>query len=62
MDPDSFISRYGIYKLAYYEDTPDVRSAIQREKQIKSWNRRRKNALVETMNPQWEDLYDSIRP
>ena len=60
MDPGSFTAKYDIHKLVYYECTGDVRSAIAREKQLKSWNRARKNALVETMNPQWLDLYDSI--
>ena len=60
LDPNSFTSKYDVHKLVYYESTSDIRSAIEREKQLKSWNRRRKNVLVESMNPQWEDLYDSI--
>ena len=59
-DPNSFTARYDIHKLVYFDFTPDVRSAIDREKQIKSWNRRRKNLLVESMNPRWEDLYPSL--
>ena len=58
--PGSFTARYGVYRLVYYETTTDVRAAIEREKQIKSWSRRRKNALVESMNPHWLDLYDTI--
>ena len=54
---DSFTARYHINKLVYFEITADVRSAIEREKQIKSWNRTRKNALVESQNPTWEDQY-----
>jgi len=46
----------------YYEDAVEIKSAIEREKQIKGWNRARKNALIETMNPQWEDLYHKILP
>ena len=53
---DSFTKRYHIHKLVYYETTPDVRVAIEREKQIKSWSRARKNALVNEMNPKWKDL------
>ncbi len=53
---DSFTKRYHIHKLVYYETTPDVRAAIEREKQIKSWSRARKNALVNEMNPKWKDL------
>ena len=58
--PDSFTARYDVRKLVYFEETNDVRAAIEREKQIKGWNRKRKNALVEAMNPLWEDLYESI--
>ncbi len=60
MDPNSFSAKYDIHKLVYYESTPDVRAAIEREKQIKGWNRARKNKLVATKNPQWEDLYQSL--
>ena len=60
LDPDCFTARYGVHKLVYYETATDVRAAIGREKQIKSWSRSRKNALVESMNPRWEDLYNSI--
>ena len=55
-DPNSFTARYNVDKLVYVETTTDVRAAIQREKQIKSWNRRRKNALVESQNPEWREL------
>ena len=48
------------HKLVYYEQTTDVRAAIEREKQIKSWNRMHKNRLVESMNPNWEDLFSSL--
>ena len=60
LDPTSFTARYHIHKLVYYETTSDVRSAIEREKQIKSWSRKRKNQLVDGMNPRWEDLYGNI--
>lgn len=53
---DGFTKRYHVHKLVYFETTTDVRAAIEREKQIKSWSRARKNALIETMNPKWEDL------
>ena len=59
-DPNSHTARYGIHKLVYYEQTTDVRAAIEREKQIKSWNRMHKNRLVESMNPNWEDLFSSL--
>ena len=57
---DSFTSRYHVNKLVYFEITDDIRSAIDREKQIKSWNRSRKDALVESQNPTWMDQYPSI--
>ena len=58
--PDSFTAKYHVHKLVYYEATNDVESAITREKQIKSWNRKRKNALIAEANPQWDDLYETI--
>ena len=60
LDPDSFTAKYGVHKLVYFEQTTDVRAALEREKQLKGWRRSKKNALIETMNPQWKDLYDSL--
>ena len=60
LDKDSFTARYNAERLVYFEHTTDVYAAISREKQIKSWNRERKNALVESMNPNWDDLYQNI--
>ena len=60
LDKTSFTSKYHVNKLVYYEFTGDVYVAIEREKQIKGWNRRRKNKLVESKNPEWKDLYTSI--
>lgn len=51
-----FSKRYNLTWLAYYEETPDVRSAIEREKQIKGWRRSKKVALIESLNPEWRDL------
>ena len=56
LDPKSFTSQYNIHKLVYYEETSDPYTAISREKQIKGWNRKRKNRLVESLNPRWKDL------
>ena len=53
---DGFTKRYRVDKLVYYEQTNDVATAIRREKQIKGWTRVRKNALVESQNPLWEEL------
>ena len=59
-DPRSFTARYHLDRLVYYELTDDVNAAIAREKQIKSWSRRKKNALIESRNPGWEDLYETL--
>jgi len=55
---EGFTKRYHVHKLVYFETTTDVRSAIEREKQLKGWLRARKNALVESVNPEWKDLSD----
>ena len=62
LDPDSFTAKYDVTKLVYYESTSDVKAAIEREKQIKGWNRKRKNKLVESKNPSWVELYEIIIP
>ena len=51
-----FTSRYKINQLVYFESCSDVLDAIDREKQIKGWLRVKKIALVESINPNWEDL------
>jgi putative endonuclease len=51
-----FTQRYDLVHLVYYAETEDVREAIAREKQIKGWLRSKKVALIEEMNPHWEDL------
>lgn len=51
-----FTKTYNVHKLVYFEQTANPQDAIAREKQIKSWRREKKNALVETMNPDWQDL------
>ena len=53
---DGFTKKYGVYKLVHFEMTNDVRSAIQREKQLKKWNRKWKLELIEKENPEWKDL------
>ena len=60
LDKGSFTARYNIEYLVYFESTSDVKAAIEREKQIKGWNRKRKNNLVESKNPEWKDLYEFI--
>ena len=51
-----FTSRYNVNKLVFFESAPDVNAAIAREKEIKGWIRRKKNELINTMNPDWHDL------
>ena len=51
-----FTTRYRIDRLLYYEETNDVLWAIEREKQLKGWVRKRKIDLIVGMNPKWKDL------
>ena len=51
-----FTTKYNVTWLAYYEGTPSIESAVAREKQVKSWRRSKKVALVESANPKWKDL------
>ncbi|NWF78225.1 MAG: GIY-YIG nuclease family protein [Chloroflexi bacterium] len=51
-----FTRKYNITRLVYYEVTGDAKEAIQREKQIKGWLRKKKIALIEAANPEWRDL------
>ena len=51
-----FTSRYKITRLLYFESTSDVHAALGREKQIKSWSRKRKLDLIASANPEWRDL------
>ena len=57
-----FTTRYNVTRLVYFETTPDARPAISREKQIKSWSREKKIALVQGSNPRWKDLSLSWHP
>ena len=57
-----FTSRYQMDLLVYFEETPDIRDAIAREKQIKGWTRAKKLALIERVNPEWEDLSEGWFP
>jgi putative endonuclease len=51
-----FTSRYNLTQLVYYEQFAYPDAAIQREKEIKGWRRSKKIALINSMNPKWEDL------
>ena len=57
--PDSFTAKYNVNKLVYFESTPNPEAAIAREKQIKSWSRKKKNQLIAKKNPEWKDLWET---
>jgi putative endonuclease len=59
--PSSFSRRYNADRLVYFETTPDIRTAIAREKQIKKWSRCKKEVLIEAVNPGWRDLAAEVR-
>jgi putative endonuclease len=54
---EGFTKRYAVHSLAYYEVCPSMESAIFREKQIKAGSRKKRLILIESMNPDWRDLY-----
>ncbi|MGO1469685.1 MAG: GIY-YIG nuclease family protein [Tissierella sp.] len=56
-----FTSKYNINKLVYFDYTEDVNSAIMKEKQIKGWIRKKKDKLVESINPGWKDLSEKFK-
>jgi putative endonuclease len=58
---DGFTKQYGVHRLVYYEVAEDAEAALTRERQIKKWNRAWKLRLIEEHNPEWEDLYNSLR-
>lgn len=53
---EGFTKKYNINKLVYYEITEDIYSAISREKQLKGWKRQKKDEVIGSMNPEWNDL------
>ena len=57
---EGFTKKYGVDKLGYYEVFDDITEAIKREKKLKKYHRRQKIALIEKMNPNWQDLYNSL--
>jgi putative endonuclease len=58
--PGSFTSRYNIYKLVYFEVYDNISEAIAREKQIKAGSRQKKIDLINSKNPGWVDLLESL--
>lgn len=57
---EGFSKRYGVHTLVWYEVHETMESAINREKAIKNWKRKWKLALIESMNPEWLDLYPDL--
>ena len=57
---ESFTRRYGIKMLVYFEPHETIATALQREKNIKHWPRAWKVRLIHGLNPQWNDLYDTL--
>lgn len=55
-----FTQKYNVDRLVYYEACANIVVAIEREKQIKAWSRKKKDELINTLNPEWDDLYHSI--
>ncbi len=53
---DGFSKKYNLTQLAYMEEYQNIEEAITREKQIKGWDRNKKNKLVESINVEWKDL------
>ena len=57
---EGFTKRYGLKRLVHVERHDDIRDAIRREKRIKHWSRKQKLTLIESRNPDWNDLYDAL--
>ncbi len=57
---DGFTQKYSVYSLVYFGTFKSIRTAIEREKQLKKWNRAWKIRLIETSNPLWKDLSDEV--
>ena len=57
---EGFTKRYGVHRLVWYELHETMQSAIEREKRIKRWRRRWKLELIERLNPDWVDLYETL--
>ena len=58
---NSFTDRYNCAFCICYEHYPTIQQAITREKEIKKWRRNKKDALINTLNPKWEDLWNDIK-
>ena len=54
---EGFAKKYNLDKLVYTESSQNINEIIAREKQLKGWSRQKKNDLVQSVNPYWQDLY-----
>ncbi|MEO8960698.1 MAG: GIY-YIG nuclease family protein, partial [Ginsengibacter sp.] len=59
--PKSFTAKYNCDKIVWYESFPRIEAAIDREIQLKAGNRKKKEELINKMNPDWKDLWDEIQ-
>jgi len=59
--PSSFSAKYHLNICVYYEAFLRIEEAIAREKQLKKWNRNKKEMLIQKLNPAWNDLWDQIK-
>lgn len=59
-NPKSFTARYNVTKLVYYEGFDEVVQAVRREKFMKGKNRKWKEALISSLNPEWKDLTEEV--
>ena len=57
---DDFTKAYGIHKLVFFQEFSDINDAIACEKQLKRWTRAKKNTLIESKNPNWDDWSESF--
>ncbi len=55
-----FTKKYNVDRLVYYEVCGSIITAIEREKQIKGWSRKKKQDLINVLNPEWTDLYQTL--
>jgi len=55
-----FTAKYGVDKLVWFEPHDTREAAFTRERQIKEWKRKWKLELIEAMNPEWDDLYETL--
>ena len=59
--PRSFTARYNVTKLVYFECLDSIVDAIRREKQLKGGSRKAKELLIQTLNPEWTDLFETVK-